>query len=241
VIQQRGAKWRVTVKDDFERRIPPKKPKSEKAPSKPLIKAIIARIKKQKELHEALLSLWEDTGDQQSECMEELTVIVAQTLIDINEIKTALCERDRAEDLSTKTNGRWRHRIIEEEKRAEQLTKFSKVAHRELMAKYAVDRIAQKPARHHRNPYARCVRFLYDFFARQTPHPYKFRAAITGLFNLHPRTFCTGCSNFPKHRKPTSQRKIKYPYPTSRVRRGIDMCKLENIFECPKRYPSALK
>jgi len=232
--------------DDIKSRIPTIPPtyrfakyKAQQAISKPLLKAIIDRIKSRKDLYDSILSLWPDDEMLQSECLEKLARIVARTLIDFETIKSAKLEKDRAEELSKKTKRRWEGRALERKVRSHQLRKFSKVVHRKMMARYNLDLILKKPARHDRRIYRRCLVFLYDFFACNSSVPYKYIAALIGLFNLHPRAFCTGCPNLPLQRKSSYTKKNQSL--AQSVRRGINMCKLESIFGCPKRYAITLK
>lgn len=226
--------------DDADERIPtipstyePATYQASQAVSKPLLKAITARLESRKDLYDALLSLW--PAEDQKECMEKLALMVAQILIDIDDRKSARLKMDRAKNAASHTDRRWRKRTVEESIRSKQLKKFSKVSHRNIMSRYTFYQTRERTRRSH----TFTISIIYNFFFWYTKKPFKFVAAIRGLFNLHLREFCTSCPNFPKQRKSSQASKTKSL--TQSVRRGTNMCKLESIFECPKRYPSSLK
>jgi hypothetical protein len=157
---------------------------------------------------------------------------VAQALLDKKERKTVQREKDLAKDLAQKTAATWRGRAIEEDERPARLKEFSRIAQRRVMAQYDAQVLASKPARHDKEPFRRLAVHLYDFFSEFTSQPYRFMAAITGLFNLHPRGFCSECRFLPVSRKPFHRHKNQSL--ATMVREGTNMCKLENIFECPR-------
>jgi len=202
-------------------------------PSKTLIKAVTARILATKDLSRELPFIQIAEEKKQSAYLKQLSTIVAYHLYYQHNKNSIKAKKVKSIDLSKKTDKRWRNRAIDDSKRDAQLKRFFKVSFRELMAKEDAS-LAEK-----RYPsYRSMVLDLYYFFSIQTPHPYRYMAAIIGLFNLHPRGFCKGCKYLPekrkkrKKRKQSSKRKIQSL--TQKVRRGIDMCKIEEIFRCPK-------
>jgi hypothetical protein len=105
-----------------------------------------------------------------------------------------------------------------------------------------------KPMRHDRDPFRRMTIFLYDYFAFFTSQPYKYMAAITALFGMHPRQFCVDwvpdpenpgrkkdniCPHLPRPRKRT--KRTKNISLSTKITEGVDLCKLDLIFKCPNR------
>jgi hypothetical protein len=201
-------------------------------PSKPLLKAIIARIENTKDLSYKLPFMNTDNQKQQQIYMEKLAHIIAHHLYYIEKEDYPARERWRAMDLRKKTEERWYGRFVEDSEREKKIRQFAKVVSREIIAKENAKSTNVRPRKESKDYFPGVVKELYDFFSFHTNRPYRYIAAITGLFNLHPRAFCAKCVYFPVQRKDASDRKIQSL--TLKVRRGIDMCKLNNIFACPK-------
>ena len=187
-------------------------PKPKKA-SKPLLKAVAARIQSQEGLYRELLSLCgcgKDTRGgqrQQPEYMALLVGTVAQALLDVEERRSVKREKDLSTGLALKTAATWRDRVIEADERSERLKDFSRIAHRRVIAQQKSQALASKPTLHDKDAFRRSTVQLYDYFSALTPQPYRFMAAILGLFNLHPRGFCQGCTHFPAQRRPLHRHK----------------------------------
>jgi len=98
------------------------------------------------------------------------------------------------------------------------------------MARNAAEVTAAKLVKAKKDYFAYYTQQIYHLFNTQTRTPYKYIAALVGLFGLHPKGFCSGCNRFPIPRT----QKLKIQSPTTRINRGIRMCKLENVLLCPK-------
>lgn len=258
--------------DDADERIPtipsaykPAK-KGGKSVPKTLLKAVSGRIQSRVDLYTGLLKFW-PTGTQ-AECMDKLVLIVAQGLFDIEERAAAIRERDRALQLSHKTK---RKHFID---RSEKIENFKRIAFRRVMTQVEAlsltntkadlkpwqetgtktipplpldELVFSKPARHDRDPFRRTVIYLYDYFSGLTSQPYKYMAAITALFGMHPREFCVRqvpdpenpgkkkdepCPHIPLPRKRT--KKVRKKSLPTRITDGVGLCKLDLIFKCPR-------
>jgi hypothetical protein len=212
------------------------KPKPKKA-SKPLLKAIADRIQSREALYRELLSLWgcdKNTRVDQRRQLEHMTLlarIVAQALLDAGKRGSVKREKDLSVGLERKTAATWRNRVIEGAERSARLRKFMRAILRRGMAQDKNKISNKNSAPYDRDPFRRLAVNLYDYFSMLTPRPYRYMAAISGLFNLHPKGFCRGCTHFRAQRKPFLRHKNKSL--ATKVREGTHMCKLENILACP--------
>jgi len=199
-----------------------------KIPPKPPLKAVTARIQGQKKLYGELCGIWRKAGFCPEERLGLLANIVARAIIQQEKRAAVSDEKKLAINLSKKTRLYWKNKALPGANRLKILEKFTHVAHREIIARNAAEVTAAKKLMPTKDYYPRLVHQLFYFFKPQTPHPLRYISAIVALFGLHPKNFCDGCEHFPE---PGS----KLPRTATSIWRGINMCRLKNIFACPKQ------